>query len=739
MPRNFDIDKWIQIAKFTTTVGEMAPFPYIKGAAGCVATILEAIEKAGKNNKDLRTLADNIGMTMDIVKETIEAHGISSVTHFQAVCADFQTYLENLLSDMSKTQRNLEGKQFKRFLKALKARKVADSINDYKQRMNNIKSDYSTHDSRCPRCEIHSLQEVQREVREHTTQIWAKLQDKKGYYKGMVQDLAFSDIELIERIPQACSACHYESIHGALSTWSHTCPAFCGYQDGYCAVEQSNKIKIIRMYQPSINNGRDAMKQLDNNINILTKSKHENIAQVYGSLSFLPLICSSLLIWVGTKQIPVEEYLNSIPKKEFVQFYIQFIHDRESVSNHLRTSYSPDTVTWDNYAGPNDTYINEHNRLVIASICHNYNLGINLHPEEYLGIMKNDRYGIPYIGSGYANGFGGAFMSGLKKAHIISVYTIILFHYQIKLDEVSHQTLIGRVWNMSGIWLASWDHELHDWTTRKPTITLGSHSTEGGTVPLLHAGVACYDFQIFLAHGPGYTWIAQASQLYSYLNSGGQVNDYDLYMTDGYWSIDVKPKDRQDSFRLCDTFMVEDPHMLSLFIHPPIVDHQTNKMSPPVLSWLYGADSEMSLEEAEEVFNFKFMISWESRSSPKGADVCEHYGLPILEIFNAPEFMEESMMICAANEASDPMSIISDGAHQTLHDEGGSPQENIMGLMEDAIEGVEEGCTNEVPTKAKITTVLQHNIPSRYQELCIMVITFISTLLLSLVVQACLQ
>ncbi|KAK0430548.1 hypothetical protein EV421DRAFT_1912754 [Armillaria borealis] len=54
MPRNLDIDKWIQIAKFTTTVGEMVPFPYIKGAAGCVATILEAIEKAGKNDEDLQ-------------------------------------------------------------------------------------------------------------------------------------------------------------------------------------------------------------------------------------------------------------------------------------------------------------------------------------------------------------------------------------------------------------------------------------------------------------------------------------------------------------------------------------------------------------------------------------------------------------------------------------------------------------------------------------------------------------
>ncbi len=44
MPRSFSVDGWIQIAKFTATAGEMAPFPYIKGAAGCVAMVLEAIE-----------------------------------------------------------------------------------------------------------------------------------------------------------------------------------------------------------------------------------------------------------------------------------------------------------------------------------------------------------------------------------------------------------------------------------------------------------------------------------------------------------------------------------------------------------------------------------------------------------------------------------------------------------------------------------------------------------------------
>ncbi|KAK0430830.1 hypothetical protein EV421DRAFT_241038 [Armillaria borealis] len=145
MPRSFSVDGWIQIAKFTAAAGEMVPFPYIKGAAGCVAMVLETIEKAGKNDEDLQGLAEDIGTTMAIIKETIEVHGITSATHFHDICADFQTYLENLLSELHKTRRNLERKRFHRFLKT---RKVADAINGYKQRMNDIKANYVYHD-RC--------------------------------------------------------------------------------------------------------------------------------------------------------------------------------------------------------------------------------------------------------------------------------------------------------------------------------------------------------------------------------------------------------------------------------------------------------------------------------------------------------------------------------------------------------------------------------------------------------------
>ncbi|KAK0496675.1 hypothetical protein EDD18DRAFT_172073 [Armillaria luteobubalina] len=328
MPRSFSVDGWIQIAKVTATVGEMAPLPYIKGAAGCAAMVLEAIEKAGKNDGDLQGLAENIGTTMAIIKEIIEAHGITSAMYFHDICADFQTYLENLLSELNNIQHSLERKRFHRYLKT---RKVADTINGFKQRMNDIKANYvvslmtdarlempetrdilstqitdATEASRlkitstvnAQSChiidEIRSLRETQREVREHTSLILR--QNKKGYLKGEVRDLVPGDIYLLETEPR-------------------------DHRHGYCTVESSSTVKLIRVYQRHIGNEEDIMKQLDHDIDVFIRPRHPNIAQVFG-------VCRSpnlpAIIFHGSMRVPVGKYLDNLPVQDLIPFYVTF-------------------------------------------------------------------------------------------------------------------------------------------------------------------------------------------------------------------------------------------------------------------------------------------------------------------------------------------------------------------------------------------------------------------------------
>ncbi len=44
MPRYLDIDSGLQAARLTAAAGEMAPFPFVKGAAQCVVVVLEIIQ-----------------------------------------------------------------------------------------------------------------------------------------------------------------------------------------------------------------------------------------------------------------------------------------------------------------------------------------------------------------------------------------------------------------------------------------------------------------------------------------------------------------------------------------------------------------------------------------------------------------------------------------------------------------------------------------------------------------------
>ncbi|KAK0244446.1 hypothetical protein EDD85DRAFT_945754 [Armillaria nabsnona] len=155
--------------------------------------------------------------------------------------------------------------------------------------------------------------------------------------------------------------------------------------------------------------------------------------------------------------------------------------------------------------------------------------------------------------------------------------------------------------------------------------------------------------------------MAQASHLYSDLHSRGCVDDDDLDMINGAFCIYLTLKDEHDYFfRLSDTFMVEEPHTLSLLIRAPIVDDQTNKMSWPGFSWLYDTDLEISQKEAEEEFDFKMELHWNSHlisasvlsAMPefnaeyvfnpihKGTDICKRYGLPPLKRFDISLPME---------------------------------------------------------------------------------------------------
>ncbi|KAK0496674.1 hypothetical protein EDD18DRAFT_172124 [Armillaria luteobubalina] len=212
--------------------------------------------------------------------------------------------------------------------------------------------------------------------------------------------------------------------------------------------------------------------------------------------------------------------------------------------------------------------------------------------------------------------------------------------------------------------------------------TLRSNFLEGNTIPILRAGTVPHYLEIYLRSSDkiSRSWIAQACHLDTSLRTRGYVDEDSLYQIYGSFTFRIEPLDKYESFHLCDTFMIEDPHTLSLFIRPPVVDYSSHEVSIPVLSWLYDEDSEISLEEAEEVFGFKLITSWKEWSLPcssvftaipelnaeygfnpakGGADVCERHGWPILELFDTSKSieLEEWTTSNAVSESLEPASV----------------------------------------------------------------------------------
>ncbi|KAK0186765.1 hypothetical protein F5146DRAFT_1067333 [Armillaria mellea] len=130
------IDSCLKIAKFTATASEMAPFPFITGAAQCVVLVLEVIETAAKNRQDLQELAESTVTTLVIVRDTIIDHGPTSASCFKDICLDFQTYLNDLLSKL-----NNECKP-SGIRRLLKAKKISEDISAYRQRVQTAKDNF---------------------------------------------------------------------------------------------------------------------------------------------------------------------------------------------------------------------------------------------------------------------------------------------------------------------------------------------------------------------------------------------------------------------------------------------------------------------------------------------------------------------------------------------------------------------------------------------------------------------
>ncbi|KAK0457982.1 uncharacterized protein EV420DRAFT_1643336 [Desarmillaria tabescens] len=778
MSGDSNIGAWIQFARLTVAAGEMAPFPYIKGVAGCIATILEVIEvrtvnrccmilsgglvswqeQRGPSGLGREHWNDNTNHQGNLLKRMV----IRVRLVFAGVCVELQAYLECLIAELNTTRHNLKSKSIMRFLKT---KKISSVIDGYKQRVNNIKADYLvlvTTDSRLAmsemqnavtqatetaqscitstvksqghyiRGEIRSLGDIQRE---HAAQICEKLQDLKGYYKGQVRELFPGDIYIGKLV----------------SPW---CDSSLGYEDRYGTVENSSTAKIIRVYQHSPGNEEAILKRFDNDADTLIRTKHPNIAQVFG-------ICRSpnfpAIVFHGITQIPFRDYERNLTAKQFVPFYIQLFYELESVSEYLSTHYT--FLTPGFWAGRGHIHLNEHGQVVVVAMVSEWYftggfvMRIFDKPGNRVRLRRLSTEPLP----SHVNRW--SLSLTLRKDNLCNVYDAIKRIILSKPFQSFHpqnqpyapgsvltsrgETLVGRVQTRLDEWNVHWTTSANDHTI----LLLPSTNNGSITVPLPYAGTLPFDASICSRsfNGALNSWIAQASQLQSCVCSRGPVDDDELLLIDTMFTLCVGLEERYDPFRLYNTFMAEDHHTLSLSISAPSVDYQTNKVSWPVFAWFYDAGSEMSLVEVEEVFGvkvFKEKTSWTPPVSKTvlttipelnanygfdpargGADVCKYFGWPFVEILD----VSTGDWMPLHGTVPESTSVISDDGYRTLSEKTASSPSNAL----------EEGHVGEASAETEVAPALQTRSLKSGRGSWVFIVMFIiiSIILLSFVVQ----
>ncbi|PBK63347.1 hypothetical protein ARMSODRAFT_540743 [Armillaria solidipes] len=632
MTRLSNLETWIDIAKLGVAAGELAPFPYIKGLCGCAVLVLEAIEKAGKNNEDLLDLADSIGKTIEMIQNTVTEQGESSDVRFRDICGELEVYLTDLHVQLNSTRRKSRG--ISRFLKT---KNVSDTINGYRERVRAIKQDFlicTAIDSRLVISDIKdglrastdaltsTIETSRRLTVSNIDKLGADVQTLKerGFYKGFIRDVPPGDVYLREHLNPSDGLYSLETNDDAV------------FSDHSADVDGSNTPKIVRVYRGprghSDINEQEILKRFHKDVDILIHLKHPNFAQIFG-------VCRSpfftAIILHGTLRDTVRNHCTSLTAIQLLQFNIQLFNDLESASDYLGSFYHQCPHGWTDYAFDGDlssVYINERGRIVFTGLSSQYDLFYYM-----MDIIQDSevRPELTLLGppvaldtppSGVFRNLNSLLRCTiLDKNYLIDIYDALYvltyttdvwayppgLQFPYDLGSISTRTeltppvdclVVGQILLELTEQAVRWEvvHNNGDSTSVLPVCS-GSPTTHYLSVVQNHC----------LVISPNYLWtseyftnprrmvyslFAQASRLslsrsQNLTGSNHRVHDMKDVEVCHHTPFELQITPCYDPFQLLDTFMADSEYIfaLSLTVCEPHLDPQSNKFSWPVIHW----------------------------------------------------------------------------------------------------------------------------------------------------------
>ncbi|KAK0196388.1 hypothetical protein F5146DRAFT_1152155 [Armillaria mellea] len=410
MPQYPDIDACIQAARLTAAAGEMAPFPFIKGAAQCVVLVLKTIDRAAQNKNDLQELAESIINTLVAMRDTVIEHGPTSAQYFQKICLEFQTYMTDLLSQLNSERRSCSS-----IRQLLKARKIAGEISAYRQRAEAAKAVFLICAATSTRLGLSDVQDqvdagmiaLTRAVegsQNHVTATinnrsdimheemhsWGVSQSEKldrlfaaaqerGVYKGVVREILWGDInpkEYIE-IPKRHSQNDSEFDEYNASVENHPCP------------------KTVRVYRVQAGQEDHIMQRFYGDVDRRLYLRHPNFVQLFGVCTTPS--CPALIFHGSTanRQLACHYYLDLSSAKESLLFSLQLYHDMKSLADYLGRQdwgQTMDMIDVNNYV---DILLDEEYRVILTDLTSGayvaWSLCLRLTPKGPAVLMRNNK------------------------------------------------------------------------------------------------------------------------------------------------------------------------------------------------------------------------------------------------------------------------------------------------------------------------------------------------------------
>ncbi|KAJ7841254.1 hypothetical protein B0H13DRAFT_2365813 [Mycena leptocephala] len=131
----------ILAVKTVAAGAEFIPLPYIRAAFGTVVIFLETVDKMKKNRDDLRELCEGTVEIVILLRDELAAHGPVIGARFMGLCENFMSFLRLVQTGLENLMRNRAGLRG-RFKEFLRATTVADQIDRYRIRVNELRSNF---------------------------------------------------------------------------------------------------------------------------------------------------------------------------------------------------------------------------------------------------------------------------------------------------------------------------------------------------------------------------------------------------------------------------------------------------------------------------------------------------------------------------------------------------------------------------------------------------------------------